>query len=107
MEHVNLVKAEHMNRDFSEKNPQQLVPLLEDGETKIHQSLAILEYLEEKFPDPTLLPEQLKDKMAVKAFALEVACEIHPLNNLRILEKVEYICQKYSLITEKPLSTKD
>ena len=84
--HVNLVNGSHMEDSFSAKNPQQLVPLLEDGQISINQTIAILEYLEEKQPSPALLPEKLEDKMAVKAFALEVACEIHPLNNLRVLK---------------------
>ena len=84
--HVNLVNDSHLEETFSEKNPQQLVPLLEDDQISLNQTIAILEYLEEKHPSPTLLPEKLEDKMAVKAFALEVACEIHPLNNLRVLK---------------------
>lgn len=88
MEHVHLVEngGEHLGEKFTSDNPQQLVPLLIDGELRLNQSLAILEYLEEKFPDNPLLPENLAAKMEIKAFCLEVACEIHPLNNLRVLK---------------------
>ena len=86
LEHINLVEGSHLEDEFSGKNPQKLLPLLEDGKIQINQSLAILEYLEEKFPEPPLLPKALKDKLAVKALALEIACEIHPLNNLRVLK---------------------
>ena len=100
MIHVNLVKGEQQDSNFSEKNPQSLVPLLEDGDVKLNQTLAILEYLEDKFPDSPLLPENLEEKMAVKAFALEIACEIHPLNNLRVLK---YIKNDLGLSEEKKL----
>ena len=85
-EHVNLVKSAQNDMEYSSKNPQQLVPLLEDGQIKLNQSLAILEYLEDKYPSPALLPANIEDRMAVKALALEIACEIHPLNNLRVLK---------------------
>jgi len=84
--HVNLLESAQKEEAYSEKNPQMLVPLLEDDQVRLNQTLAILEYLEEKFPSPSLLPEKLADKMAVKAFAQEIACEIHPLNNLRVLK---------------------
>lgn len=85
-EHVNLVNSAQNDKKFRSKNPQQLVPLLEDGNIKLNQSLAILEYLEEKFPSPELLPQKIKERMAVKALAMEIACEVHPLNNLRVLK---------------------
>lgn len=84
--HINLLSNSHLDADFIDKNPQHLLPLLEDGDVSLNQSLAILEYLEEKFPAPSLLPHDINKKMAVKAFALEIACEIHPLNNLRVLK---------------------
>lgn len=70
-------------------NPQQLVPLLVDeinGGARIAQSLAILEYLEEVFPVPTILPGDPLERAQVRALALHIACEIHPLNNLRVLQ---------------------
>ena len=94
LEHINLVDSSHLGVSFTEKNPQQLVPLLEDEGKRINQSLTILEYMEEKYPNPALLPENLDDKLAVKAFALETACEIHPLNNLRVLKDVYKLYSK-------------
>ncbi|MET1078263.1 MAG: maleylacetoacetate isomerase [Pseudomonas sp.] len=67
-------------------NPQGLLPLLVDGETKVAQSLAILEYLEEVFPVPALLPADPAQRAQVRALALHIACDIHPLNNLRVLQ---------------------
>jgi maleylacetoacetate isomerase len=67
-------------------NPQGLLPLLLDGQTKVAQSLAILEYLEEVFPLPALLPREPAQRGQVRALALYIACEIHPLNNLRVLQ---------------------
>lgn len=69
--------------DYQALNPQQLVPLLVDGQTRIAQSLAILEYLDAVFAVPALLPA---DPAHVRALALHIACEIHPLNNLRVLQ---------------------
>ncbi|TRX75729.1 maleylacetoacetate isomerase [Pseudomonas mangiferae] len=67
-------------------NPQGLVPLLVDGDVAIPQSLAILEYLEETRPQPALLPADPVARAQVRALALHVACDIHPLNNLRVLK---------------------
>ncbi len=66
-------------------NPQGLVPALEDGGTTLCQSLAILEYLEEAYPEPPLLPRAPLERAQVRSMALAVACDIHPLNNLRVL----------------------
>lgn len=68
------------------KNPQGLVPTLEVGEGKyLTQSLAIIEWLEETYPEPALLPNNAIDRAHVRALAQMIACEIHPLNNLRVL----------------------
>ena len=64
-------------------NPQGLVPLLEDGEAHVTQSLAIFEYLEETYPTPPLLPKDSVERARVRSLALFVACEMQPLNNLR------------------------
>jgi maleylacetoacetate isomerase len=72
--------------EYRALNPQQLVPLLVDGEVRIAQSLAILEYLEEAYPVPPLLPAEPAQRAQVRALALHIACEIHPLNNLRVLQ---------------------
>ncbi|MNE67164.1 Maleylpyruvate isomerase [compost metagenome] len=72
--------------EYRALNPQQLVPLLVDGEVRIAQSLAILEYLDEVYPVPPLLPADPAQRAQVRALALHIACEIHPLNNLRVLQ---------------------
>lgn len=66
-------------------NPQTLVPVLHDGENQLTQSLAIVEYLDETHPNPPLLPKDPAARARVRALALIAACEIHPLNNLRVL----------------------
>lgn len=74
--------------DFLKLNPDAVVPaLVEDGEDTavLTQSLAIIEYLEEKYPEPPLLPANAIDRAFVRSLALTIACEIHPLNNLRVL----------------------
>jgi maleylacetoacetate isomerase/maleylpyruvate isomerase len=68
----------------------RLVPLLVDGDHSIHQSLAILEYLEETHPEPPLLPKAPAERARVRALALDIACEIHPLNNLRVLRYLKH-----------------
>ncbi len=82
---VNLRTGEHRDRNYMELNTQGLVPTLEvDGERLI-QSPAILEYLEERWPEPPLLPSDLPGRARVRALAAVSACDIHPINNLRIL----------------------
>ncbi|MNQ27538.1 Maleylpyruvate isomerase [compost metagenome] len=85
---VHLVKdgGQQHAAEYRALNPQQLVPLLVDGEVRIAQSLAILEYLEEAYPVPALLPADPAQRAQVRALALHIACEIHPLNNLRVLQ---------------------
>jgi maleylacetoacetate isomerase len=70
---------------FLAVNPQGLVPVLEHDGATISQSLAIIEYLEELYPDPPLLPKAPRDRARVRAMALTVACDMHPLNNSRVL----------------------
>ncbi len=82
---VHLLKNEQRQPPFSELSPTQLVPLLKDGDTRLTQSLAIIEYLEETHPEPPLLPPDAAGRARVRALALDIACEIHPLNNLRVL----------------------
>src|SRR5690606_21959080 len=67
-------------------NPQELVPLLVDGQGRIGQSLAMIEYLEEIFPLPSLLPDDPLERARVRALALHVACDVHQLNNTRELQ---------------------
>jgi len=78
------VSAQH-TREFRDLNPHGLIPVLVDGEHTLTQSLAILEYLEETHPQPPLLPRDAAARAEVRALALAVACDVHPLNNLRVL----------------------
>lgn len=82
---VHLLKNEQHAPDFTALSPGHLVPLLVDGEHVIPQSLAIIEYLEETHPTPPLLPATPAERARVRGIALDIACEIHPLNNLRVL----------------------
>lgn len=75
--------------DYLGINPQGLVPALRDGQRVLTQSLAIIEYLEETHPQPRLLPEDPWARAQVRALALTVACDIHPLNNLRVLRYLQ------------------
>jgi maleylacetoacetate isomerase/maleylpyruvate isomerase len=71
--------------EYASKNPNRLVPLYTDGAHTIHQSLAIIEYLDEVQKNPSLLPQSAIDRAWVRAVAMDIAIEIHPLNNLRVL----------------------
>ena len=77
--------SEHRGDAYRAKNPQMLVPYLEDGNLGIAQSIAILEYLEENYDDLPLLPANEPQRSRVRAFCQMIACDIHPLNNLRVL----------------------
>ena len=83
---VNLVQGEHKSDAFRAKAPEVLVPLLEVGEHRLSQSMAIIEYLDEIHPEPPLLPADALGRAKVRALAQSIACEIHPLNNLRVLK---------------------
>jgi maleylacetoacetate isomerase len=93
-EYVSLPKGEHLADKFRAVNVQGLVPALEDGGGVFIQSLAIIEYLEERYPKPPLLPASPADRAYVRAASQIVACEVHPLNNLRTLK---YIRKAYEL----------
>jgi maleylacetoacetate isomerase len=84
--HLTRGGGEHRKSDYLALNPQGLVPFLVDGEARIAQSLAIIEYLEETHPQPPLLPRAAAERARVRSLALAIACDIHPLNNLRVLE---------------------
>ena len=86
---VHLAKGEHRQGGYGARNPQALLPALEDGGLILAQSLAIIEYLEETHPSPPLLPGDAAGRARVRALALLVACEIHPLNNLRVLQHLK------------------
>jgi maleylacetoacetate isomerase len=85
-----LRRGEQRAKDFLEINPQGFVPVLslDDGQT-LPQSLAIIEYLDEVYPQPPLLPAAPIERARVRALSLLIACDIHPLNNLRVLQYLE------------------
>lgn len=83
---VHLGKEAHLTEAFKAVNPQQLVPALDTGEQVLIQSPAIIEWLEEKYPSPALLPQDADGRARVRALAAIVGCDIHPINNRRILE---------------------
>ncbi|MGX5174250.1 maleylacetoacetate isomerase [Aliikangiella sp. IMCC44653] len=85
---VHLVKdgGEQHKPEYQAINPQGLVPTLIDGNLKIGQSIAILEYLEEKYPQSPLLPQALSLRAVARQLSQIIACDIHPLNNLRVLK---------------------
>lgn len=82
---VNLQGDEHFAESYAAVAASRLVPLLRDGAATLAQSLAIVEYLDETHPEPPLLPPDAVGRARVRALALDIACEIHPLNNLRVL----------------------
>jgi maleylacetoacetate isomerase len=82
---MHLRHGEHDSAEYRKLNPQGLIPALEDDGVVISQSLAIIEYLEEKFPEVPLLPRAIADRAHVRSMALAVAADMHPLNNLRVL----------------------
>jgi maleylacetoacetate isomerase len=77
--------GEQHGEAFAQFNPARLLPVLQDGAATITQSLAIIEYLEETHPEPPLLPAAVEERARVRALALSFACDIHPLNNLRVM----------------------
>ncbi len=77
--------GEHRGPQYLELNPQGLIPALEDGGVVLSQSLAIVEYLDERFPSPPLLPPDPVARAQVRSMAENIACDMHPLNNLRVL----------------------
>lgn len=87
---VDLRVEEHLKEAFKSLNPQGLVPALEVDDKVLIQSPAIIEWLEEAYPTPALLPKDLKDRAHVRAMAAMVGCDIHPVNNRRILEYLRH-----------------
>lgn len=83
---VSLAKNQHKEDAFKVLNPQGLVPVLETDQGLLTQSPAILEWLEEVYPEPSLLPQDAFEKAKVRALAALVGCDIHPINNKRVLE---------------------
>jgi len=87
--HLRRGGGEQLSAAYKAINPQALVPALEDGGKILTQSLAIIEYLEESYPQPPLLPRDPADKAVVRSMALVIACEVHPIQNLRVLQYVK------------------
>lgn len=81
--------GEQHSRAFADLNPQELVPVLLHGNRVLRQSMAIMEYLDENWPTPALMPATVRDRARVRAIAQMIACDIHPLNNLRVLQFFE------------------
>ncbi|CAM4162811.1 maleylacetoacetate isomerase [Acinetobacter dispersus] len=88
-EAVHLVKNEQQLASYRALNPSQLVPTLLDQDQTFTQSLSILEYLEERYPAKALLPKDLVERAKIRAFAQSIACDIHPINNLRVLKYLQ------------------
>ena len=95
--HLGKNGGEQSSDTYSSKNPNRLVPLYESGETKIHQSLAIIEYIEEAQPEPALLPKSIIDRAWVRSIAMDISSDIHPINNVRVLR---YLIKKLGLSNE-------
>lgn len=87
---VDLRSGEQRGHKFREVNPQGTVPCLRDGDVVLGQSLAIVEYLDETRPEPPLLPADPAGRARARQLALVVACEMHPLNNLKVLQYLEH-----------------
>ncbi len=92
---VHLLKdgGQQLSEGYRQVNPAGLVPTLADGDWAIGQSMAILEYLEEAHPEPALLPAGAKQRARVRSIAQLIACDIHPLNNLRVLKYLKHELQ--------------
>jgi len=82
-------EAQHRQEAYRRKNPQMLVPFLEDGDVAISQSMAMLEYLDETYPNVKLLPDAQPLRSQVRAFCYIIACDIHPILNLRVLQYIK------------------
>lgn len=87
--HLRRGGGEQLGSAYKTINPQALVPALDDKGRILTQSLAIIEYLDEQYPNPPLLPKAPADKALVRSMALVIACEVHPIQNLRVLNYVK------------------
>lgn len=103
---VSLMKNEHKLENFQEINPQGFVPVIQTEQQQLIQSPAIIEWLEEQYPEPALLPKDEPARAQVRAIAALIGCDIHPINNKRILdylrnvlkldaEQIEAWCQNW------------
>lgn len=96
--HLRRGGGEQLSAAYKAINPQALVPTLEDNGKVLTQSLAIIEYLEETHPNPPLLPKDPADKASVRSMAMVIACEVHPIQNLRVLN---YVKKEYNQTDEQ------
>ena len=88
---VNLVQGggQQFSKGYLAMNPQARVPTFVEGDLNLGQSMAIVEYLEEKYPQPPLLPATVEDRAVARQIAQIIACDVHPLNNVRVLRYLE------------------
>ena len=98
---VHLTKGEQYQPAFSAVNPQNLVPVLDDEGHLLYQSLAIIQYLDETHPEPPLIPRDPAERNRVRSLALIIGCEIHPLNNPRVLN---YLTGNFAVSEEQKLA---
>ncbi len=100
---VHLVQngGQQYQADYAELNPNHLVPTLVDGDLVLNQSVAIIDYLDSRYPQVSLYPKNIAEKAKVQALALDIACEIHPLNNLRVQQ---YLTQTLAVSEQQKLT---
>lgn len=98
---VNLAKDKQLEAEFKALNPQGLVPVLQTDDLLLYQSPAILEWLEEVYPTPALLPKDAAGRMQVRAISAMIGCDMHPINNRRILQ---YLRNELSVDEEKVMA---
>lgn len=98
---VNLLKGEESSKEYCAVNPQGLVPSLVHGQETLIQSLAICEYLEETHPTPAVLPGNALTRSRIRALSQTIACDIHPVNNIRILK---YLTNELGVSEEQKLA---
>ncbi|WP_315837810.1 maleylacetoacetate isomerase [Bradyrhizobium prioriisuperbiae] len=87
--YVSLPKMEHRAPEYCALNPQQLLPLLVDDADSYIQSMATIEYLDESYPEPSLIPKDIRSRAYVRAVSQIIGCEMHPLNNVRVLKHLK------------------
>lgn len=88
-QYVSLPKMEHRAPAYCALNPQQLLPLLMEGDQPYIQSMATIEYLDETYPEPPLIPKDIRSRAYVRAVSQIIGCEMHPLNNVRVLKHLK------------------
>jgi maleylacetoacetate isomerase len=98
---VDLREGEQKSASYKALNPQGFVPMLEIDDHRLTQSLAICDYLDRRFPKPPFVPDNANDRAHVLALALTIACDIHPLNNLRVLKYLGGPLQQDEAVRDK------